>query len=353
MEQNGIKIVTEEWEKKDLEQQIRLLWRECFGDPLYYENFYFSRVYTGNRVYTFSNKGMIHLNPYCCNVKGKEYTLPYIVGVATDEKYRRQGVMRRLLQKVLSDLYEERIPFAYLMPANESYYKPFDFVPVTEKKEYEIVTASIPSVENTCYMTYSEVQHLSVNEQNKLFFIINSWLQNRYDVNTVHDKAYFDLLYEEKRCQNGDVIFCFEKHKNVEFFCGMFAYAINDKKACIEQIIMSSEKNKAVFVSQYFKQYTVVKVTEMYPYMMRIVNLESFFELFFDQVMVLLHDKTVLQVIDNILDGNNVKYRIENGKISVCTDSDLPEDECVVLTIAQLLDGVMKNRDGIYFAEIV
>ena len=50
-----------------------------------------------------------------------------IVGVATDEEYRRQGVMRELLVKTFQELRSRGELFTYLMPADENYYLPFDF----------------------------------------------------------------------------------------------------------------------------------------------------------------------------------------------------------------------------------
>ena len=72
-------------------------------------------------------KGMLHLNPYTLHVKGQPAEAKYIVGVATDEEYRRQGVMRELLVKTFQELRSRGELFTYLMPADENYYLPFDF----------------------------------------------------------------------------------------------------------------------------------------------------------------------------------------------------------------------------------
>lgn len=353
MKEQAITLVNNEFKKEKFQQSLRFLWRECFEDPLNYEKFYFDIVYSRNCVYMFSDKGMLHLNPYLCCVKGREYTLPYIVGVATDKKYRRQGVMRKLIQTTISDLYKEKVPFTYLMPADELYYLPFDFVPVTEPKEYELSTHLEYYSEHLHYMTYSEVLQLPTQEQKDIFATINDWLENRYDVYTIHNEEYFKLLYEEKSCQNGDVIFCFQNQGNVDEFCGMFAYALNHNMCCVEQIIMNSYQNNISFLSQYFKQYEIIKVSEQYPYMMRIVHLDSFLELFSEQVLFFLQEKKGFQIIDPILKENNQNYKIEDGKIIICTKEDVPKEKCMLLTISQLIEGVINNTNGVHFAEIV
>lgn len=70
---------------------------------------------------------MLHLNPYCFWFRGSLVESNYIVAVATKPMYRHQGCMRQLLTKALSDLYEKRQPFTFLMPASEAIYRPFDF----------------------------------------------------------------------------------------------------------------------------------------------------------------------------------------------------------------------------------
>ena len=96
----------------------RKLWRQCFHDPQYYEDFYFETVWPKNHVYLSEEKGMLHLNPYPNYIHGKTYELHYIVGVATDERYRRQGVMTTLMAQALSDMWDAREPITYLMPAD-------------------------------------------------------------------------------------------------------------------------------------------------------------------------------------------------------------------------------------------
>ena len=135
-----------------MELQIaRNLWRQCFHDPEAYEEFYFDNVYPNNRVYFEEDKGMLHLNPYLCHVGMKERILHYIVGVATDERYRRCGIMRNLLQRALLDMREEQEPFTYLMPADVRYYEPFGFVSAKEEERCEIGIAQLSAAQSMPY----------------------------------------------------------------------------------------------------------------------------------------------------------------------------------------------------------
>ncbi len=70
---------------------------------------------------------MLHRNPYTFRLRGELVPADYVVAVATKVTFRHQGLMRSLLTKALHDMYGQRYPFTFLMPADEAIYTPFDF----------------------------------------------------------------------------------------------------------------------------------------------------------------------------------------------------------------------------------
>ena len=139
-------------------EEVCAMWQRNFHDPAPYAEFYFTEVYGKNEILLNLSgdsadrltameagrdregasgelpeaeageiRGMLHLNPYRLFVRGKEVDAHYIVGVATDEEYRRQGVMRELLADTFHRLRERGEMLTYLMPADRDYYLPFDF----------------------------------------------------------------------------------------------------------------------------------------------------------------------------------------------------------------------------------
>lgn len=144
-------------EKGLCKEEVYGMWQRNFHDPVPYTDFYFQEVYGKNQILlnvspeemaSWSEgekqgekmpiRGMLHLNPYLLHVQGKEVPAHYIVGVATDEEYRRQGVMKDLLVETFSRLRSQGEPFTYLMPADEQYYLPFDFRFGMEQMEQEV-----------------------------------------------------------------------------------------------------------------------------------------------------------------------------------------------------------------------
>jgi len=73
---------------------------------------------------------MLHLNPYTLRIDGKLMKIPYIVGVATAEKYRGHHYMGEMLSACELVLRQERVPFVFLKPVAASIYIPYGFVGV-------------------------------------------------------------------------------------------------------------------------------------------------------------------------------------------------------------------------------
>ena len=119
------------WDDGTKKQRIYEMWQDNFHDPVSYADFYFKEVYGNNEVLINQEedvaKGMLHLNPYLLHVHEQPVRAKYIVGVATDKEYRRQGVMKELLIESFQTLRSRGECFTYLMPADENYYLPFDF----------------------------------------------------------------------------------------------------------------------------------------------------------------------------------------------------------------------------------
>lgn len=117
--------------KKWEEQELRRLWKEAFREEEAYLDFYHSFNLKNNRIWTLWDGerliSMLHANPYRILVKGTLYDSYFIVGVATEERYRRKGCMGRLMKAALRTFQKEGIEFVYLLPAKEEYYLPFGF----------------------------------------------------------------------------------------------------------------------------------------------------------------------------------------------------------------------------------
>ncbi|MCM1179128.1 MAG: GNAT family N-acetyltransferase [Clostridium sp.] len=427
-------------DKRLREPSLRRLWQECFGDPPEYEDYYFQNVYPGNTVYVLECEaegredslpdtmlrdggkkecfgqgdvcGMLHLNPYPCKINGVEALLHYIVGVATAKAARRQGVMRTLLLKALSGLYEAEEPFTYLMPAKERYYEPFGFVLVCAKKEWQMEVISgqaFSSLFAECdviYMDYSSLKAVFKEDLDCLLSGIDLWLGDNYSGFASHGREYFDLLAKEKECENGAVIFCFDQAVGLENLLGFFAYGADGEDIYVEQNVLfetaewnltgKEEKLHALagkeqaqkLLQGYFgnaKAWNTVhgqesgfrrRILEIhceasYPYMVRVVHVESFLKMFADCFCGYAEKGTRLYVeepldfdaVDTCLSKNHKSqprminiytFRRVGEKITVCRQEISQPAYDVKMTVSELADYVF-GRQGkkLFFSELV
>ena len=110
----------------------RPLWEEVFTDDTkaFLDYYYYIKT-RDNEIYVVEEEGkicsMLQLNPYQLMIGGKQYPSAYIIAVATKESFRGRGYMGALLRTSLNDMYTEKIPFTFLMPAAEAIYTPYDF----------------------------------------------------------------------------------------------------------------------------------------------------------------------------------------------------------------------------------
>ena len=144
----------------DLYEHIktRPVYEEIFpADSKEFVDYYYAEKTKDNAIYVIEEddeiQSMIHLNPYMLMVNGKEEPVHYIVAVATREMYRKRGYMAALLKETLHNMYSDREPFTFLMPAREGIYLPHGFRTVYEQEhpyKLEQKTGSRIVVEEDC-----------------------------------------------------------------------------------------------------------------------------------------------------------------------------------------------------------
>ena len=94
-------------------QEVKSLWHRAFGDTKQYMDYYFAQKAPASRLYTdyegVELASMMFFTPYEICFRGKLMTAEYIVGVATEEKYRRQGRMAHLMKQAIEMEHERGI----------------------------------------------------------------------------------------------------------------------------------------------------------------------------------------------------------------------------------------------------
>ena len=193
--------------------QTRKLWEEVFEeDTEQFLDYYERYVADHNLIFAEREKveivSMVQLNPYRVHMGAAEADSYYIVAVATRESCRHQGRMRRLLTEAMNHMYQEKVPFTFLMPASESIYLPFDFVTVyhqslfTYGAEMDVDTDRPWHCVPCCRDQLRELAEWS-----------EAFLQRHSDISTVRTEDYYKRIWKEQESMNGQILLLYEKEQ--------------------------------------------------------------------------------------------------------------------------------------------
>ena len=110
----------------------RTLWEQVFTeDTKEFLDYYYTEKTKDNEIYVIETdhdiRAMMQLNPYVIQMGTKVVESRYIIAVATEPLYRHKGYMAELLTKTARDLYQQKMPFFFLMPASEKIYYPHNY----------------------------------------------------------------------------------------------------------------------------------------------------------------------------------------------------------------------------------
>lgn len=356
------------------------LWKSCFGDSSRYMDYYFEEKCRDNHILTLYEgdilTSMVHLNPYRIQFDRTETGADYIVGVATDPAYRKQGRMAALLKEAFQEMYEDGKGFTYLMPADQRIYTPFDFSFIytqdraaagkyKRNMEHEQVCAA--EKRRTCRMVSTE------NTDGKIWNaaaeFVNGKLKENFSVYTIRSADYYKRLQKEMKAAGGSVLV---------FFCedaitGVLAYMKENSKIEIAEAVLETEETADIwelfadsvfseegieaeteFLETYFldktvleEQFETVEWKKKPIIMARIIRLEAFVPM----TASLREDSKKIRITDRFIEGNNGTWNIffskEGNRIA---RTEEPFD--MEMSISEFMTEIMGNKK-VYINEIV
>lgn len=190
--------------------RTRRLYEAVFPeDDKDFVDYYYRWKTKDNSIYVAEDSGgvraMVHLNPFLVSVRGSVRRMHYVVAVATQEEYRHQGLMRRLLEMAERDVRAAGEDFIFLMPAAEKIYLPFGYRFFCEQRRGILpgLHSGVPNIEYNCGVY---CRPLKQGEYGPLADFANRTLETSYEMFIYRDKAYYERLQEEQRCQGGEVM---------------------------------------------------------------------------------------------------------------------------------------------------
>lgn len=349
---NEIKIIGKS--QSQVKKELYDLWRECFGDTKAYTDFYFTWKVENNRIITIYRdkilSSMLHLNPYDIKVRGKNQRLNYIVGVATRPEDRRKGLMRRLLETALNQMYEEKMPFTYLMPAAEGLYLPYGFRIIYKQPSWKqmFMHKDFKIIRDKDTAKKGEVSIIRIKDTDEakiqeLTSFTEKYLEEHYEIYAKRTPYYYKRLINEMKSCQGAVLLA-EKDGNP---IGYLAYMKDGGFGVAECIYKEEEKD--LFFNAAVNEigndiYANLSAFEDTPAIMaRIVDFKAFIK-----NMSAKEEMTLtVKVKDEIIRANNGVYELTFSKegCKVVKTSKDPEFAADISELTAFFFGRLKEKD--------
>ena len=332
--------------KDEVKEDIYRLWQESFWDTDIYTDFYFEWKITDNQVLLLYKDmqlvAMLHLNPYRLMLKERELSANYIVGVATKESERRKGLMKRLIEASMEEMYNKKMPFTYLMPVKESIYLPFDFSVVYEQPLWNQQLIDI-SDEEECINEKDdyEILVLETDDTNRIKNLVsftNKLLSHQHEIYVKRDDHYYKRLINEMRSSEGEVLIVYKHNTPIAYLSYMA-----DEAIYITELISQKEDEKetlALFLD-YISSNTHLKEKRIFKkkegsqktaIMARIIHLQEFIKMLTAKDYV----SFVADITDPIIESNQGRFLIEVDKDGGKIEATDKEAE-IVISIANLV----------------
>ncbi len=262
---------------RDVRRDARALWEEIFPeDSASFLNYYETWKIPENRISTRYEDGrlasMIQWNPYRIRMRGRTFPSFYLVAVATRPEYRHRGYMAGLLREGLARLWEQEVPFVFLMPAEEAIYRPFDFRFIYRKTVRKFTPPAAPQ------KTGLSIRPLEAEEEQTAARFLMNRLEEDLEVFCVRDVPYLRQIRAECRSEGGDLEAIFEKGR----LAGLFSWWENEIRELVTRPELRTAELMTALGSRFAGREEMSVVTEpqeggQNPAIMgRIVHLPSF-----------------------------------------------------------------------------
>lgn len=232
-------------------EKSMLLYKKCFDDSESYCRYYFESLLKQNQVAVCEEngeiQGMIHLIPKQIRLGREDVVCQYLYGVATDFRFRRQGVMRKILCQVLRDLYDNQDCFTYLIPSSEKnaeIYQKYGFGFVMDKMEEKKNSVEQDRVIEEKLAKRSDIPSLSIYAKKKM--------EETYDIYLQKSPEYFNQMFSLLETDDGYIQIFLEDGE-------IAGYRILDDGEVLEEVLDSSIQ-KLTWMSQEKRPYVMARL---------------------------------------------------------------------------------------------
>lgn len=224
--------------------EYRQLWGKAFGDSEKYMDYYFmNKAVRSNVCEDRENNAlcsMAFFTLYDAVLQGEICRLPYIVGVATDERKRHEGRMTKVLSGGMDQMRKQGCPLVFLSPADPSIYRPLGFVSGYMRQTTIWEGGGDASLFVCPWDSLDEEQR-----QQAAIFAEEQLKKEAFDLHLIHHKKYYDEVNREMQALEGALLVLFEQERVV----GVANWIVEEGRQEITELICRREVAKRVLGS--------------------------------------------------------------------------------------------------------
>ena len=143
------------YRQADLRDKAALqnLWEEAFPqDKGDFSTWYFKKLFDINTTYVAESDngiaGSLYAPIITLSVKNKPVRVPFVQGVATQNKQRKQGIAKNLIAFSMDDLQRKGYPFAVLVPFFEHFYERLGWQTYAKAHPFNLTNFCVKSCNN-------------------------------------------------------------------------------------------------------------------------------------------------------------------------------------------------------------
>lgn len=324
----------------------RKLWEAIFTeDTKAFLDYYYTVKTKDNEIFVMEDGGkivgMLQLNPYQLRVNQTICPANYIIAVATDERYRKRGIMASLLKASMREMYNRKEPFTFLMPAAEAIYYPFDFRFVYRQRQS--VVSGKKGMQGDLQIIHAKEKDCGVAAE------FANWFLRDYQVVAERDADYYKTLIAEQESESGGVVMV----RNQNQLVGIFCYAKGEQYEIREPLFLderdfeqavyklTGDEQESVRCSAYGREKEVPVI------MARILHLETFLKCF----SAVEETDFFVKIKDSVLEENHGVFHIAGTKeqgialVEKCEDSVPVCGEIEIGTLTSVLFGYLPMEE--------
>ena len=348
--------------------KTRELWEKVFPEDTkaFLDYYYFIKT-RSNQIYVIEEDekivSMLQLNPYQIRIEGQTFPGNYIIAVATEKEYRSRGYMRALLIRSLNDMFGQKIPFTFLMPAAEAIYTPYDFRFIYDQVKGNLQRegggAAAP-----CDASY-QTADAGLWDAEAMAQFFHDGFEDRWQVYAVRDAGYYQTMIMEQQSERGGVRLLKKDGRIV----GMAAYAREEAteireplcldgcgeamRSALKDLAQDGQESIPVYGDSLCDSESAGRRETKPVIMARIVCLRTFLEAL--KVPEGTEMSCSFAVIDPVIPRNSRMWKLESGKEEEAVHVRETEDSEGVLPVAELTEllfgrvrpGELKGREGV------